>query len=484
MPSRSALIFLLLPVVALLTLLWLSGPTWHAVAAGWFDDGTYSHGLLLVLVCCWLIWRDARRSRWPSPAPDWRWLPLLLLMSALFQLALVASVDLLQRLLLLPLFLSMVAALAGSAWARPLLFPAIMLSLAIPLWGLLISPLQTLAVWATGGLLGWLDIPAAIHATHIRIAAGTFEVSEGCSGLRYLLVAAAITLLWGKLYLRDWRVSLIYLGIGVMAALLTNWIRILGLILIGHHTEMQHPLMEDHNNFGWYIFVVMLIPLFWIGRQLPHRDKARTTTTPIAAITHPLPLLTPWLVLLALWLPALSLKTSADSRLVHPPAPAEGWQIGAPEGGRWRPGFVGADQQWHLLYRHTDGADLALHLDWFASQRTGTELLGQGNQARRSGWPLRPLQGECPAGMACGELTDQQGERVLIYGLLVNGSLTSSLWQAKLGQLLAPLYQRPGAALIAFERGCASDCRQALQDLIHDSAPLRNDLWTQLNVRD
>jgi hypothetical protein len=73
---------------------------------------------------------------------------------------------------------------------------------------------------------------------------------------------------------------------------------------------------------------------------------------------------------------------------------------------------------------------------------------------------------------------------VLIYGLLVNGSLTSSLWQAKLGQLLAPLYQRPGAALIAFERDCASECEQALHDLIRDSAPLRNDLWTQLNVRD
>jgi exosortase len=483
MSARSLPIALLMPVT-LIGLLWVTAPTWQGVTSVWFDDGTYSHGLLLVLVCCWLLWRDWRQLRSPAANPDWRWLTPLLLISALYQLALVASIDLLQRLLLLPLLLTLVAALGGTGWAKRMLFPSLMLSLAIPLWGLLITPLQWLAVWATGGLLNWLDIPAAIHATHIRIAAGSFEVSEGCSGLRYLLVAAAITLLWGKLYLRDWRITALYLGIGILAALLTNWIRILGLILVGHHTEMQHPLMDDHNSFGWYIFAAMLIPLFWIGHQLPHAGTRTQPQLSASTASSPKPALLLILPLVALGLPALLLTSGADERLLHPPLPGEGWQLRTPEPTRWRPDFVGADQQWHLQYGHNQMSPLFLHLYWYGWQRKGTELLGQGNQTRRSQWPWQPLDSDCPPGMACGQWQDPAAGRVMMYGFMVNGTLTTSVWRAKLSQLLAPLSRRPGAALVLFERDCHHDCAEALSSLIRDSAPLRDDLWAQLDVRE
>jgi EpsI family protein len=478
MPARTLLLPLLL-VVALLSALALTWPAWQEITLVWWDDGTYSHGLLLAAVCLWLIWRDIRQHGWPAIQPDWRWLPALLLCALLFRLTLLASLNLPQRVLVLPLFLSLLGSVAGSAWLRRMLFPALLFSLALPIWGLLVAPLQLLAVAVVGSLLGLIDIPAVINDTHIRIAAGTFAVSQGCSGLRYLLVAAAVTLLWGHLYLRDWRTTLLYVLIGTLFALISNWLRILGLILIGHHTDMQHALMQDHNSFGWYIFAAALLPLFWIGRHLPYRQSEQTAPAKILPTTaRPTAAL---LAMLALIAPTLLLQLDADRRVLHAPLPANGWQADRPQPQDWRPAFSGADQHWQLAYRQ-DPRRLNLHLFWYNLQRNDAELLGAGQTLLADGWTSVQIEQHCPPAWQCLVLRSGQRERVAMASYLVNGRLTASNRQAKLQQLLAPLSGNSAAALIAFDGNCNGDCEAALVQLIEDSAAPRHDLLSQLGI--
>jgi hypothetical protein len=40
------------------------------------------------------------------------------------------------------------------------------------------------------------------------------------------------------------------------------------IILIGHYSEMQSPIVEDHNSLGWYIFVPFIFLLFYFGSKL------------------------------------------------------------------------------------------------------------------------------------------------------------------------------------------------------------------------
>jgi len=67
----------------------------------------------------------------------------------------------------------------------------------------------------------------------------------------------------------------------ILGALLTNWIRITALILIGEYTNMESSLMDDHNTFGWYLYVPFMIFLFWFGGKL----TAQTVTKP-STITY------------------------------------------------------------------------------------------------------------------------------------------------------------------------------------------------------
>ncbi len=468
----------LLPIAALLSVSWLTWPAWPAISNVWFDDGTYSHGLLLIAVCGWLVWRDGRQQGWPAGSADWRWLIPLLIIAVLFRLAAVAALDLPQRLLLIPLLLCLVGALGGRIWLKQLFFPLLLLSLAIPMWGLLVAPLQALAVLVVGGLLMLIDIPASIHDTHIRIAAGTFSVSQGCSGLRYLLVAAAITLLWGHLYLRDNRATLMYLLIGTAFALVCNWIRITALILIGHYTDMQHPLMEDHNNFGWYIFAAALLPLFWIGRQLPHHDQSKTVA-PAATISATRPSIA-LMAIAALILPVLVLKAEPDMRVLHAPLAADGWQAVRPLPTDWQPAMPTADLRWHLVYQNVHGERIRLHLYWYSHQRAGAELLGEDNALLTGNWSGSISPGPCPSPWRCMQIQRNNVSRVMMYSYLVNGRLVTSPVMIKLQQLLAGLTGNAGAALIAVDGDCRDNCMSALSVLPAQASAILDDLLDQL----
>jgi EpsI family protein len=472
----------LVSITALLCVGWLTLPAWPSIVGVWFDDGTYSHGLLLIAVCVWLVWRSVRQHGWPIANVDWRWLIPLFIIVVLFRLSSMAALELPQRLLLVPLLLCLTGALGGRAWLKLVLFPLILMSLAIPMWGLLIAPLQALAVLVVSNLLALINIPASIDETHIRIAAGTFAVSQGCSGLRYLLVAAAITLLWGHLYLRDLRIILFYFLIGTALALVSNWVRIAALILIGHYTDMQHPLMADHNNFGWYIFAAALLPLFWIGRQLPHRDQGAANEPepePAPSAAHPLITVT---ILASLILPALFLKVVPDMRLLHAPLAAEGWQAVQPRPQDWQPVMPGADLRWHLAYQNHDGARIRLNLYWYNHQRPGAELLAENNVLLTDNWRSNSIISSCPQAWRCSQIQQDGNERVMMYSYLVNGRLVISPVMLKLQQLLAGLSGNTGAALIAVDTDCQHSCTTALMVLPEQANGILNDFFDQLGT--
>ena len=67
----------------------------------------------------------------------------------------------------------------------------------------------------------------------------------------------------------------IQIAIVVTAALVSmasNWIRVLGLIVIGDRSSMEAEILRDHGTYGWLIFVLGLVPTFLIAHRLQKRD--------------------------------------------------------------------------------------------------------------------------------------------------------------------------------------------------------------------
>src|SRR5690554_8110709 len=74
------------------------------------------------------------------------------------------------------------------------------------------------------------------------------------------------------MYLSRFRSRLMLFGLGVVFALVANWIRVFVIIYMGYKTNMQSSLIDDHDNFGWWVFAGTLVPLYFIARRLEIKD--------------------------------------------------------------------------------------------------------------------------------------------------------------------------------------------------------------------
>jgi len=116
-------------------------------------------------------------------------------------------------------------------------------------------------------------IEVLIQDVYITIPVGTFKVANGCSGLRYFLVALTVVILFCFRFLKTPQ-SWIKLGLyAVLLSFLTNWVRIGYLVYVGHVSNMQDPMIEDHNMLGWFIFIVPVFLIYKYGYKLEDSEK-------------------------------------------------------------------------------------------------------------------------------------------------------------------------------------------------------------------
>lgn len=236
-----------------------------------FDDGTYSHAYLIPFIVIYLYFKLSEvgllvfREKTSLLANG-----ILIFSGVLLFITSNAQISIGYWLSLLTVILSAIMTLFR--FNLYVIFPALFLIFIFPLWGLLTDFLQSTSVMAVTYMMSFTGIPTYVEAQFITIPAGVFEIADGCSGLRYIIVSLAISSLFIFLYINNAKKALIFLSIAIVGALFTNWIRITALILIGEYTQMQSSLMEDHNTFGWYLYIPFMFLLFVWGNKLTTID--------------------------------------------------------------------------------------------------------------------------------------------------------------------------------------------------------------------
>jgi len=245
-----------------------------------FDDGTYSHAFLIPFISLFLYYELAQSGKLQfREAFSAISATLLLLSSYLLFITSNAQISIGYWVSLLAVFMSSVTMLYRFNWY--VVFPAAFLIFIFPFWGVLVPILQNISVIAVTYMMSFSGVPTYVEAEIITIPAGVFEIAGGCSGLRYIIVSLAIGSLFIFLNIKDTKKAALFLSLTILGALLTNWIRITALILIGEYTNMESSLMEDHNTFGWYLYVPFMILLFIVGNSM-----AGTNTTNTKAIMN------------------------------------------------------------------------------------------------------------------------------------------------------------------------------------------------------
>lgn len=236
-----------------------------SMALQWWTDEGNSHGLLIVPLALYIVWRQ-RHSIFGEPAVlDPRGLQLSLLACAIYVVGRLAAEFFLTR-------VSFVVLLAGLVWTfwgvgrlRRLAFPILLLATMVPLptivFNQLAAPLQLLASRVATGTAQALGVAVFRQGNIIHLADTTLGVAEACSGLRSVSSLVIGALLLGYLDLdRVWARILLF-ALAIPAAILTNVIRVAGTALLA---DLDPELGTGfyHTFSGWLVFLAGLGILF------------------------------------------------------------------------------------------------------------------------------------------------------------------------------------------------------------------------------
>ncbi len=330
--------------------------------------------LLVLAIAGWLAWRRRARLR-DLPATGSR-----ALAAGLFALAAVASAwsTLTQAAEILfasaaALLLAFAAAARGRAGCRVLLFPALVLLLGLalppPLEAELVWQLQGWAAAGTVALLDALGREAEYSGIVLSSGGHEFQVIDGCSGLRGILILSLVALIVRELFARTGAREWLVLAVAPLLGHLLNLARI-AWVATSEHPENLAGFAGDHTpqglavlGIGTGILYALGWALAWTRRTLDARPSRRTM--------NPLPWPATAIALAALWAIALLVPrfgTAPRATALTFPEAGSGWSSEAltPD-----PMFIGTlGQSIHRRYAKTGRDGRIRTVELFAAAET------------------------------------------------------------------------------------------------------------------
>ena len=193
---------------------------------------------------------------------------------------------------------------SGSANVSRLLIVWLFLFFSLPYYSQVAGLLRPLTIIVTEGLIGIAGIPVLVQEYFIAIPEGIFFIARGCSGLKVMTINLLLLFLYSIMSRFNIYQFLQGLIVAVVIALLANWLRIIIVILFAHNFGIDHGFVQDHVNFGWFLYATLLVPYFYLMLKIDEHNKyeftfIETHTRQLAAIPAFLLLLP--LLLIVFW---------------------------------------------------------------------------------------------------------------------------------------------------------------------------------------
>ena len=261
MPNRRVLI----AGFAALALLLCYASTLRGMFDQWWNDEDMSHGFAVPLVIAWIVWRE--RARWLALPVSPSWWGFLLLAGAAAMHA-ISSLG-------LGLFASSVAfvvsavgvilGLGGFAFLRVWAFPIALSLFMLPKLAIVYNkttlPLQLLASQLATGVLSGIGFKVIRQGVILDVGGHQVSVVEACSGVRYLLSLAFISVVFAYLAdVKSWMRWVLLLA-AVPIAIVANAVRVA--------VSAAVPALDSgtpHEVAGACVFVLCLILIFLTHR--------------------------------------------------------------------------------------------------------------------------------------------------------------------------------------------------------------------------
>ena len=231
----------------------------------WSHSNTYTHCFFILPAVAYFIWRSRSIIRITEPQLSVYFALLYLPWLLVWGIGYAGDLQLLSHIATIGLIPLTLLVAFGFRVAKVLWFPLTFMFFAVPIGEELVPFLQELtadnAVW----MLNQLNVPIYRDGLYINIPSGQFVVAEACSGVRFLIASVCFGYFYAYItYVSFWR-RIIFIAVSVALPILANAIRVFGIVLIGHYSEMEHAVGADHLIYGWFFFAIILLSLVWIG---------------------------------------------------------------------------------------------------------------------------------------------------------------------------------------------------------------------------
>lgn len=440
------------------------------VAARWWHDPTYSHGLLLAPLTLALIVLAVAGVRRDKSGPDAFALLGLCGVAAVMLVGALLGIATIFQLLLPILLLSGFLVTFGRRSMGQLWFPVLFLYFSLPIWGAVNPLLQDLTTSAVSRIIFLAGIPAFINGNFVTVSAGVFEIAEGCSGLRFVIISGAVASLYAYLYLATWKGRAAYFLFGLALAIIGNWVRVFIVIVMGTRIGIDHPYVANHAWLGWLIFAFTMLILFGFAGRFAHSTdgERNMSNADVRRSPRALAVTAPSLAIVVLFVAFRSAEALLASQSPQQLAALDWIDPAAPRDvcGSWRTRFVNADAERRGV-AEVDTQAVCVDVVFYASQRQDSELVNTANRLYADKLGARTVwRGRFSQPLLGALVVRRNGPPPLLiaYRYIVGGVPAISARDAKLLQGRGLLAGRTDGVLVAYAATCDTDCQENLEN--------------------
>ncbi|RED49866.1 exosortase A [Aestuariispira insulae] len=373
-------------LTVLAVLLVLYGSTALAMVTIWSENSTYNYAFLIPLISLYLVFSDRHRLAGTRQRIE----PFGILLCAGFGLgwliADAADVDFGRQLTFIGLLQSGLFTLLGRGVSRQMMFPIMYLWLMPPMWDFLIPYLQLITLELSVPMIRMTGIPLFVNGFLMEVPSGLYRVAPECSGLNFLLAAAALSLLYGYMIYDSYRKRVICFFVSMLVAILANGIRVAVIVGFNHYGGQNIGIGGDHLTWGWGFFALVVLVMIWFGGLF--KDPPVKPQDGIGAGILALPLSRTVVVAAMAALGVIALPSAYANYLK---AQMEGdfhVNIGLPDQIGPAKGY-GAPSDWSPQFATAHGTDLRryelsegpvdLYVAYYANQAPGREIINYNN---------------------------------------------------------------------------------------------------------
>ncbi len=383
-------------LVVILVILGAYYQTTLGMIATWWRSETYAHGFLIFPFSAYMLWSKRDSISSVAIQPNYWILLILCGLGAIWLIARLASVQVVEQYALIAMIPVIVGVILGHRMFLATAFPILYLFFAVPFGDVLIPPLIDFTADFTVGALQLTGIPVYREGTFFSLPSGNWSVVEACSGLRYLIASVTLGTLYAYLTYNSYTRRFWFILLAIIVPIIANGIRAYLIVMTGHLSDMQLAVGVDHLIYGWIFFGVVMLLLFWLGsfwredqaQELKKEMRADHTFEKGASLAS-ISVVTVASLLVALIWPTYAAYLEQHNTLNIEPVIKISLPFGNSKNAHfnvqdWEPIYIGTPIKVRRVYSY-NGKPVRLYVTYYYNQTQDNELINSGNYLGQEG---------------------------------------------------------------------------------------------------